>query len=623
MSEKEYLISLIDRFLDDYVGNDRDKNISYFRDVLSKINDNGSYVYEFIVGINEGLIEVLTDSLDSNSRLSFLDDFNSLRDKISLLRNDGKDIKLSKIEEGVVDKFRLLLGEYCKDSNLSNFCYLKLRDKFCNNLALDICDYDIISDLIFSYADNVDVEYEEAMDYLNRYNIVLIRKFSKPSKKKVKYVKVGESKSDVSSSLNDALSDVVNNDINPFDNMVSFDFVPKERSRTNRKRKVVNEVKKVEDVCDLFNKYGYNYELVSEFYRNELKGIDVNSVKGYFEFFANNKLDVFSDDLKGLCYLLCNISFDDFVSNYEFICNSYDLNIDGIKELFRRFVMVFSNDELDNFKLNYGLLNSCDVHSVSDVVMNNIVYFMNDYNDNLDKFNTLSSLGINVKCLVKNALDVFCLDKKLLVKNIQVLDNYGFDLRDETDFKSFSVLGINNLSRVLDMFIEMGLSEFIHDNPVLTLRNIKSLIIKRVLFAYRNGLGLWDNNGDGVFSVINDEYEGVININLKTLDSSEIELLISEYPILELLEYGKRLSSYNDSYFGNIRRNTEFVFGNKIISRIKTYSIFKVLVEFGVKDEDALVYALMYNLDVNKSEYDSIRNVVYRGSLWWIIYLIM
>lgn len=614
MSEKKYIVSLINRYLGEYIGNDRDKNINYFKDVLSKINKNISYVYEFIVGINDGLIEELISNLDKNEYLKFLDDFNVFKNRIVVCKNEGKDIKLSKDEECLIDRFKLFLGEYCKDSNLSNYNYLRLKEKFDNNWSLDELDYDLVSDLIYRYADDVDVEYEEAMDYLNRYNIVLIRKFSKPSKKKVSYVKVGDSKSDLSLKVKEDVGNIVKDDINPFDNMVSFDFVPKERSRTNRKRKKVNEVKEKENICDLFNKYGCNYDLVSEFYQNELKRVNVNDIMNYFEFIDKNNLEFFKSNLTGLCYLFCNISYDSFINNYNYIIDEYKLNLNSVNQLFNRYTMVFSDEELDNFKLNYNLVISCGLNNIDEIIDKNISYFLNSYSDNLDKFNCICDLGINVKSLVKNALDVFCLDKDLLVKNIKILDNYGFDLRDEEDFKSFSVLGICNLSRVLDMFIEMGLSEFIHDDPTLTLRNIKSLIIKRVLFAYRNGLGLWNNDGEGSFRIINDKYEDIIDEYLETLSSSEIELLISEYSILELLEYGKRLSSYNDSYFGNIRRRTEFVFGNKIISRIKTYSIFKVLVENEVNEEDALVYALTYNSDINKSEYDKIKNVVYRGS---------
>lgn len=614
MSEKKYIVSLIDRYLEEYIVNDRDKNINYFKDVLSKINENISYVYEFIVGINDGLIEELISNLDKNEYLKFLDDFNVFKNRIVVCKNEGKDIKLSKVEECLIDRFKLFLGEYCKDSNLSNYNYLRLKEKFDNNWSLDELDYDLVSELIYRYADDVDVEYEEAMDYLNRYNIVLIRKFSKPSKKKVSYVKVGDSKSDLSLKLKDDVDNIVKDDINPFDNMVSFDFVPKERSRTNRKRKKVNEVKDIENICDLFNKYGCNYDLVSEFYQNELKRVNVKDIMNYFEFINKNNLEFFKNNLTGLCYLFCNVSYDNFINNYNYIIDEYKLNLNSVNQLFNRYTMVFSDEEFDNFKLNYNLVISCGLDNIDEVIDKNISYFLNSYSDNLDKFNCICDLGINVKSLVKNALDVFCLDRDLLVKNINILDNYGFDLRDEEDFKSFSVLGICNLSRVLDMFIEMGLSEFIHDDPTLTLRNIKSLIIKRVLFAYRNGIGLWNNDGEGSFRIINDKYEEIINEHLESLSSSEIELLISEYSILELLEYGKRLSSYNDSYFGNIRRRTEFVFGNKIISRIKTYSIFKVLVENEVNEEDALVYALTYNSDINKSEYDKIKNVVYRGS---------
>ena len=98
------------------------------------------------------------------------------------------------------------------------------------------------------------------------------------------------------------------------------------------------------------------------------------------------------------------------------------------------------------------------------------------------------------------------------------------------------------------------------------------------------------------------------------LDEKEIDLLIKEYPILSLLDSGMRITTFNDPYFGSIRRKTEFVFDNKIVSRIKTYSIFKCLITNGVNEQEALLYALSYNMDLNMAEYESLKKVVYRDN---------
>ena len=60
-----------------------------------------------------------------------------------------------------------------------------------------------------------------------------------------------------------------------------------------------------------------------------------------------------------------------------------------------------------------------------------------------------------------------------------------------------------------------------------------------------------------------------------------------------------RITTFNESYFASIKRKTELVFNNKIVSRIKTYSVFKALIDNKVKEENALLYALTYNMDLN------------------------
>ena len=55
----------------------------------------------------------------------------------------------------------------------------------------------------------------------------------------------------------------------------------------------------------------------------------------------------------------------------------------------------------------------------------------------------------------------------------------------------------------------------------------------------------------------------------------------------------------------------ELVFNNKIVSRIKTYSVFKALIDNKVKEENALLYALTYNMDLTSNEYEEVKSYVY------------
>ena len=607
MSEKEFIISLCDKYIEDLDNNDNNKNVSYFKDVLHQINENSSYMYDFIIGISENLILELFK--DDEDKKDFILGFNDLKSKIMSFNGDNSSIKLTSDENKIIDRFKELIVRYVNSSSSDSDTVKDFILRLNNNSSLLESDYDLVEKLIYLYEkDSTDALFEEAMDYLNRYNISLIRKFSKKAKNPVKYTKVGES---------NAHEDKVNEDnkANPFENMVSFEYVPKEKSRVNRKKKNDN-LKEAEglDFNSLFSKYNFNYDELQTNYKNKLNSCDIEKLESFLKYLNDNtKLSGINNNSRILGLLLtesCKEAFE-YVNNV--LINNYSFSIKDLDDVLKRYTAIYLEGGLDNFKKNAELLTSCGVKEIAAEVINNVVFFNNNYDDNYKNYVILKEMGINADAILKDALNVFSTDFDLLCKNIKVLDSYGFDLRDEEDFKSFSVLLILDLAKAIDMFIEMGYSEYIHDKPELTLRNIKSLIIKRILFAYKNGLDMWDNYSENCPYKKNDKYEEMIK-NKDVLDEKEIELLIKEYPILSLLDSGMRITTFNDPYFGSIRRKTEFVFDNKIVSRIKTYSIFKCLTTNGVNEQEALLYALSYNMDLNMAEYESLKKVVYRNN---------
>ena len=607
MSEKEFIISLCDKYIEDLDNNDNNKNVSYFKDVLHQINENSSYMYDFIIGISENLILELFK--DDEDKKDFILGFNDLKSKIMSFNGDNSSIKLTSDENKIIDRFKELIVRYVNSSSSDSDTVKDFILRLNNNSSLLESDYDLVEKLIYLYEkDSTDALFEEAMDYLNRYNISLIRKFSKKAKTPVKYTKVGESNSN---------EDKVNEDnkANPFENMVSFEYVPKEKSRVNRKKK--NDKLKEDEGVDfnsLFSKYNFNYDELQTNYKNKLNSCDIEKLESFLKYLNDNtKLSGINNNSRILGLLLTESSKEAFEYVNNDLINNYSFNIEDLDDVLKRYTAIYLDGGLDNFKKNAELLTSCGVKEIAAEVINNVVFFNNNYDDNYKNYVILKEMGINADAILKDALNVFSTDFDLLCKNIKVLDSYGFDLRDEEDFKSFSVLLILDLAKAIDMFIEMGYSEYIHDKPELTLRNIKSLIIKRILFAYKNGLDMWDNYSENCPYKKNDKYEEMIK-NKDVLDEKEIDLLIKEYPILSLLDSGMRITTFNDPYFGSIRRKTEFVFDNKIVSRIKTYSIFKCLTTNGVNEQEALLYALSYNMDLNMAEYESLKKVVYRDN---------
>lgn len=607
MSEKEFIISLCDKYIEDLDNNDNNKNVSYFKDVLHQINENSSYMYDFIIGISENLILELFK--DDEDKKDFILGFNDLKSKIMSFNGDNSSIKLTSDENKIIDRFKELIVRYVNSSSSDSDTVKDFILRLNNNSSLLESDYDLVEKLIYLYEkDSTDALFEEAMDYLNRYNISLIRKFSKKAKTPVKYTKVGES---------NANEDKVNEDnkANPFENMVSFEYVPKEKSRVNRKKKI-DKLKEDEgvDFNSLFSKYNFNYDDLQTNYKNKLNSCDIEKLESFLKYLNDNtNLSSINNNGRILGLLLTESSKEAFEYVNNVLINNYSFSIEDLDDVLKRYTAIYLDGGLDNFKKNAELLTSCGVKEIAAEVINNVVFFNNNYDDNYKNYVILKEMGINADAILKDALNVFSTDFDLLCKNIKVLDSYGFDLRDEEDFKSFSILLILDLAKAIDMFIEMGYSEYIHDKPELTLRNIKSLIIKRILFAYKNGLDMWDNYSENCPYKKNDKYEEIIK-NKDVLDEKEIDLLIKEYPILSLLDSGMRITTFNDPYFGSIRRKTEFVFDNKIVSRIKTYSIFKCLITNGVNEQEALLYALSYNMDLNMAEYEILKKVVYRNN---------
>lgn len=615
MSEKEFIISLCNKYIEDLDNNDNNKDVSYFKDVLHQINENSSYMYDFIIGISENLILELFK--DDEDKKDFILGFNDLKSKIMSFNGDNSSIRLTDDENRIIDRFKELIVRYVNSSSSDSDTVKDFILRLNNNSSLLESDYDLVEKLIYLYEkDSTDALFEEAMDYLNRYNISLIRKFSKKAKNPVKYTKVGESNSKIMEDIEDKVNEInEDNKANPFENMISFEYVPKEKSRVNRKKKI-DKLKEDEgvDFNSLFSKYNFNYDDIQINYKNKLNSCDIEKLESFLKYLNDNtKLSGINNNSRILGLLLTESSKESFEYVNNVLINNYSFSTKDLDDVLKRYTAIYLDGGLDNFKKNAELLTSCGVKEIAAEVINNVVFFNNNYDDNYKNYVILKEMGINADAILKDALNVFSTDFDLLCKNIKVLDSYGFDLRDEEDFKSFSVLLILDLAKAIDMFIEMGYSEYIHDKPELTLRNIKSLIIKRILFAYKNGLDMWDNYSENCPYKKNDKYEEMIK-NKDVLDEKEIDLLIKEYPILSLLDSGMRITTFNDPYFGSIRRKTEFVFDNKIVSRIKTYSIFKCLITNGVNEQEALLYALSYNMDLNMAEYESLKKVVYRDN---------
>ena len=317
-------------------------------------------------------------------------------------------------------------------------------------------------------------------------------------------------------------------------------------------------------------------------------------------------------DYESVGYLLSKES-DDKYSELMSAVNRYNLILlQGNNVSVSQVNYVEQND--DDINYNDKLLSKFDVN-VKKFKKEYPAFFLESYQVNNRKMDLLEDNEIDIDEVLKHAPKLLLSPYYLLEKNMTIMKSYGFDLSCEEDKSNYVVLGTGNLDLALDYFIELGYNDFIHKDVKNCLKNLRALIIKRIYYAYKNKINIWRIDGTNVEMLSNREknkdYDKLIREQATALDEETIDVLISKYPILEGIDASHRAYIFKDSYNAAIKRKTELIFGNKIISRIKTYSLFKVLVDNNVNVQEALLYALSYNTILDQSEYDNLKSVVY------------
>ena len=317
-------------------------------------------------------------------------------------------------------------------------------------------------------------------------------------------------------------------------------------------------------------------------------------------------------DYESVGYLLSKES-DDKYSKLMSAVNKYNLILlQGNNVSVNQVNNIEQND--DDINYNDKLLSKFDVN-VKKFKKEYPAFFLESYQVNNRKMDLLEDNGIDIDEVLKHAPKLLLSPYYLLEKNMTIMKSYGFDLSCEEDKSNYVVLGTGNLDLALDYFIELGYNDFIHKDVKNCLKNLRALIIKRIYYAYKNKINIWRIDGTNVEMLSNREknkdYDKLIREQATALDEETIDVLISKYPILEGIDASHRAYIFKDSYNAAIKRKTELIFGNKIISRIKTYSLFKVLVDNNVNVQEALLYALSYNTILDQSEYDNLKSAVY------------
>jgi hypothetical protein len=626
----ELLSSLID------VSNVEDNNydVAFLKDITDKISNDKDYFNTFLTDIDEDLLRDIVDLLDVNERKKVLASSLYLKSLMVINKEQGVEIPLSESQREILyDLYNLMkkaVSSYeqrqevaSKEKELKTR-YQNLLQKISLNSVLTVDDYNLIEKVIYKLVmGNQGKVLNTVMSALNSYNIGLLAgceaaTYTKDEKKD-KYVLVRESENktlvvskkeelglkeekdismdvDTKTGIAEKTRDLskeekyLDIDIDIF-NPQSFDYQKESKSKTKEKETINNY-----NYQTFLLEAGISYDDLSDYAKNLLASCDGTTIKETYDFVKKTFNSMLKpQNVNGLIGLVCNSDEKTIKDLFGYLKDN-NFTDEEVCDLINRCTVIFFKGNSENFKNNVGL--ALKYGDVKSLIKNNITFFYNSYEYNKNKVNLLEERNVNINKIMMVKPQILAMRIDVLLNNIEVLTNYGYDLVNG-DYDSFSIVGANNLNVMIDLFIEDGFSEYIFMGD--SMKNTRSLIIKRLYYAYKNNLNIWRENV--LDNRINEVYEEFINKKRRSLNEDEISYLISDYEILDFLENGKRGTLFSDVNLAQVRRKYEFKFNNVILSRLKTYSVFKALVSSDVPLREAMFYALTYNSNLSDADY--------------------
>ena len=606
---------------------DSSYDIAFLKEIIEKVTNTKEYFYTYVLDLDDDLIKELTRHITPEEKQESL--FASiiyLKNLCEINKKEEVEIPLSENQEEILYQLlELIKGVIKKDekrenSNQKNYKkygqkYEQLLNKLKNEKEISIEDYDLIEELILkNEKGDVYKILNDVVDYLNSYNYRLfpknvqvepeieisedteevIIKGEKQPKEEIKVVKKSKK----------------NNKIDIFKPQ-SFvleeePIKPKKRNKNKAIKKEIEEPKSndIEQINqkDPLSLIGISHIELNEYCINLLnEGLNEDLIPFYNE---TIKPLMFENNYNSIISILCLSDLNTITNLFNYF-KEINLSQKTIKELLNRATQIFFTKNKNAFENNVNIINKYNP-DLNKLIELNITYFYNTPEYNQNKINILEENGINISKVLEIKPQILAINIDKILKNIDLLNKYNLTIKDD-EYDSISIISSPNLNIMIDTFIEAGFSTyFIHDG----LRNIRSLIIKRIFYAFKNNLNVWNENY--LPNRINPTYEEWINKERRTLTEDETINLFNGYPLLEYIESSKRPIFFTDVNSAQIRRKYEFKFGNNVISRLKVYSIFNVLVNHNVFEKEALFYAITYNSNLNSSEYEQIKNEILR-----------
>lgn len=618
---KKILEEIINQALLEYQSGSDEQKLAFDNTELKAFLATFKNPFEDIKNLSDGMLNSITKHIDpEESRKKFgvtikyirgIAKINADKENKIAFSNEQKEklIELEELIKKVIEKNEYLANNIKErsDKQIENYRHILVNIQ--NDKIFIADDYNIVEKIVreetvVTAESNLDVIFS----YMNEHNS---RKFKEL--KKSTNLNIDES--------NDIFESVIRNE-----NVVT-------------ETKLV-EAERTQKIKELIATLGYNYDELEISLKLKLIAVkDLDRLKKIAEILISKNLirDLKPGNVHGLVYLLINTTPEIINDALEFLETKYNIAVNTIefKKIMNTATIMFTEEGLLNFKANTLFLKNIEIKKI---IRNNISLLTTNPKKLKKLLSKLEKKGADVSEILHKCPNVFATK---IEKNLKILEMYGFDLESffAEENPSYSVLCSAKLDAKLDQFIEVGLNDYIHEHSSKVAATLKSLIVKRVYYSFKNNLNVWstypnvekklDRTSEENLKELyptelissplpeithteNQEYNNAIDESKIVISDFEIENIKSAYPMMELVDEGYRAAIYTNAPKGLLKRKTELVFGTQIISRPKAFKAFKTLMDLNISEKEALLYAITYNTLLEPHEYDFIKDAVER-----------
>lgn len=366
-----------------------------------------------------------------------------------------------------------------------------------------------------------------------------------------------------------------------------------------------------EQLTELFNKYGYDFNKVpKEFQLKLLSKGNSNTIEEMFNCMPNYGIK-FSEKNKATLYLILKSS-NNALEKMRELSQKYGFNFhDTLKNIPASFIHKSKNTDIKKNR-NYQSEDEKE-----------LIGAFEDFCENIE---IIDNLGYNIPIAMKKAISVFTKSSSKIKRNIELLREYNFFGGNNLASTGFVLSGLksSNLQEMIDIFIELDELKYVRDNSSRLVLDTDSYIIRRLYFAKKNGINNYKRQkGDKTIltGIISDEADKSMDIyiDLNSIKHNVFDELtdreIADYLDRKLRESNDDVDTYQEiSILDNnyTRDDYTYDFNGTIISNKKVKKIYPLLLkEYPELDrKKLLLYAITYNSMMSSEEFENISNII-------------